>query len=551
VAGLLFALGVEEGWAEAATRHLVGALVHYPWLEARTFSSGCFSLALVLHRDVEPPVWHVAGSPRVVVFGEYLDDGAGATELASWAAAGEWRRLRNRNGVYNLVAWDGERRRLAIANDVTGALLLFRASYGRGWIWSSEPGALPPAGALDADGATSLLRIGYQAGLRTADAGVSVVPPATTEVATIGCGEIVLESESSLPEAEPRAEFERAYVALLRDAVHVRLAAAPRAELPLTGGLDSRLLLAAAVEQGHDPRPFTLAGVHDGEAAVAARVASSLGVPHRVVAADPGAARPHVPLLRSALSTTADWHPALYLPVCGLLAPGRPVVLGYLGGTLSGAFVHAGSGEAGLAALRAGALTPYVRPNQSHLDWCHLPADGTPAPPELLVNLFGRQRRYTSYLVRLAWNFGRPVCPYADVRLVRLALGSTRRELAGQRARLRAVSRAFPALAALPSANDGLPLRAPVRRTLRDVARRTGAGRRVRRIVPRVAPRFDYGRLAPLALEIRASLSEEQRSLLPSDLSPMAMLAAVPLFVTGAAGRDPAALELIDSVLRG
>jgi asparagine synthase len=544
MAGLLFALGTHEGWAEEVTRRLAPTLVHYPWLETRTFSEGCFSLALVLHRDVEPPVWDVGASPHVVVFGEYHD--SGAAELRAAATAGDWARLRNRNGVYDLVAWDAGRRRLAVATDVTGALVLFRATYERGWIWSSEPGALAATSALDHEGLRSLLRIGYQAGLRTAEAGVVVVSPATTEVATVLRNEIVLRSESSLPEPERTPRFEQAYLELVRDAVDLRLAAAPSAELPLTGGLDSRLLLAAAVERGHELRTFTLDGVHHRDVAVAARVAATLSVPHRVVPAKPSAAHEHLSLLRGAIHTTADWHPAAYLPVCGLLAPGRPLVLGYLGGTLAGAFVHPTSAEAGLSALRRQALAPYAAPCGTSLDWCHLPADGIPAPAELLVNLFGRQRRYTSYLVRLAWNFGCPISPYADVRLIRLALGASRRELAGQRARLRGVARAFPALAALPSANDGLPIRAPVRRALRDAARRHGLGRRVRAVYPRVAPRFDYANLAPLAREIRALVPEEDAYLLPPDLPPMATLAAAPVLVTT---RDRAARDLVESLL--
>src|SRR5207237_1169553 len=106
-------------------------------------------------------------------------------------------------------------------------------------------------------------------------------------------------------------------------------------------------------------------------------------------------------------------------------------------------------------------------------------------PAELLTNLYGRQRRYTSLLLRLAWNFGRPVCPFADARLLAHACASSRTELAGRQSRRSALCAAFPVLGQMESGNDLLSLRAHRLRQLRSILRGTAVSRLVRRLLPR------------------------------------------------------------------
>jgi|GEM_PF-3672514 len=573
MAGLLCALGPQPGWAEALVDRLSPALRHYPWLSTRTFSVGPFALALVLHRDVEPPLWCVAQAGlSLVIFGEYIHDERRDTppediarDLADHVRHERWDQVRNRNGLYNLVGWDNDIGRLIIANDATGALLLFRARHAQGWIWCTEPGVLPHSDAsadIDTAALRSLLCIGYQADHRTLHHDIDVLPPATTQVITLRQGALAQATHSALPQTTPCAAcFEQTYMTLLHDAVRIRLRHTRQVQLPLSGGLDSRLLLGVSLALNQVVVPFTLDGAgQTRDATVAVDIAQRAGLGCRVEQAQVGVTRDlpsHVPLLKTALATTADWHPALSFPVCGALTPGEPILLGFLGGTLSGAFVHPASAEHGLTALRASALAPFWGPisagspaNVLVPAWGQLPGgdDAIPAPPELLTNLYGRQRRYTSYLVRLAWNFGRPICPFADARLLQLALSAPRQVLAHQHTRLDLFGRTFPQLAALPSANDGLPFDASRRRRLRGWLRRAGLGRHVRRIAPNASPRYDYGRFTTLALQCVDMVTPAYKRRLPERLSPMAMLAIAPILLLESENTIRIALDFIDDL---
>ncbi|HSK96914.1 MAG TPA: asparagine synthase-related protein [Euzebyales bacterium] len=571
MAGLLLAIGRRAGWAPEVVRRLAPALRHYPWLRTRTVEAEPFALALVLHHNVEPPVWHTTRTPQVVVFGEYLHDAGDrlASDLAAHAAAGRWGAVRNGNGLYNLVVWDGERRRLVLANDATGALLLFRARYPEGWIWSSEPGALPRAGRLDVAGLRSLVSIGYQADGRTLDEEITAMPPATTDVIQLVGERITHERHRGLPEpADPCVAFEAAFGELLRDAVGVRLRSAGRVELALTGGLDSRLLLGETLAAGHEVQTFTLASDDLRDLRLAQRVAAAAGVEHRTLAPEPAPVHRHRSLLRGALHTTSDWHAAQQLAICGAARPGRPLLLGFLGDALAGAFVDRRSAVAGVARMRADALAPYRSAVSAQsiaarsiaapsiaaraIAWCEEPdARDTEAVAELVENLYGRQRRYISYLVRLAWNFGQPICPFADVRLLQHALSARRAELAGQRVRGHRLRRLDPRLARVATTNDAVAIGPVVPRLLRTGIRRTRVMRPIRAMVS-VGWGFDYERRRPLADECRELVTDEAGRRLLAGLSPMATLALAPLVMDDLwmdGDTRAAAVELVDSML--
>lgn len=537
MAGLLIAVGSKPGWAQQQVERHLSSMLHQPWLRARTFSDSLFAAALVLHQRVEPPLWQQSASGAfTAIFGEYYHDdrgnppaGALADALAESARDERWDALRNRNGIYNLVVWEPDRRRLALANDATGALLLAATGDAAGRLWCSDPGVLPCRGPIDPIGLRSLLAIGYQADARTLREGVSVIPAATTEVVTVDDGgALALHRSSRMPDPAPHAPMEKQFQGTFRAAMELRLRGQDDIEIPLTGGEDSRLLACGANELGCRARTFTVDAAQPRDAVIASLVARRLGFEHRVVA--PPSELP-APVLRATLAALSDWHSAIYLPVCGSATPGATTVLGFLGGTFAGAMVDRRSAATGLAQLRQNAAAPYrhMVALQQDIPWCEVPPGAGDAPPELLANLYGRQRRYTSYLVRLAWNFGQPICPFADSRLLALALSASRRELAGQSARRAAAARMHPHAASIPSANDGLPLNARTRRAVRGALRRLGLGKLARRALPSLVSGFDYGRLGPAAQRWLAEALATRIAALPAELPPMLMFALLPL----------------------
>ncbi len=554
MAGLLLAFGKRAGWAADRAAELGPRLAHYPWLEMHAFEDDRFAARLVLHRDVQPLLWQrLASGVFVALHGEYypedrriVDAGKTASGLAAAARAEEYAALRNGNGLYNLVVYDPERRRVTIANDATGALLLFRRETADGWLWSSEPEVLGD-GPADAEGLAALIAIGYQPDHRTAVLGVEAMPPAATETYEDCGASIAVRRDAGVKRQEnTRGGFAAQYSERLREAVRLRSRSDAEVNLPLSGGMDSRMLLGLAREAGMRVRTFVVdaGGVRD--AVVAEAVARCAGVPFESQSPLAGTIEKHLPLLRSALFTTSDWHPVLYLPVCGSGCEGGEVWLGLFGGTFGGAQVHAQSATAGLAAFRANAVDPFFRRVIDEPAWAAaIPASTEGAVQDLLINLYGRQRRYTSYLVRLAWNFGRPVCPFADRRLLDLALGASREELAGQHLRRRICARMFPDLARVPSANDGLPLGSTFRRTFRNFLRRSGIGRMVRHRWPGAYRTYDYSKMSDVAQELWSLLPRARRELAPAGLSAMARLALGPVLLTSEDATVERALELV------
>ncbi|MDN5599221.1 MAG: asparagine synthase-related protein [Brachybacterium sp.] len=200
---------------------------------------------------------------------------------------------------------------------------------------------------LEAGAAAEFLHTGYVLGDRSLLRGVRQVPAGTTVRIDRGTGEITRRLERRLrlrePEFEDVPSFTRAFTEAL-DTAMSRLY--ERADgrviaLPLSAGLDSRLLAALLARDGYPHvQTFTYGLPGNAEAQASARIAASLGLPWRQVAHTPeqlrrawaepstaaflreasgGAALPHV----------QDWFAMQSLTADGTLPPGSIVIPGH------------------------------------------------------------------------------------------------------------------------------------------------------------------------------------------------------------------------------
>lgn len=126
----------------------------------------------------------------------------------------------------------------------------------------------------DPIGLTSVLSVGYAVTDRTAFAGVRALPPAHHALVDDAGRLRVVEARSSV-EPLPVAEALRASVEPLR-------ARGERVQLGLTGGRDSRLMVALLTASGVPVDTRTSGLPDDPDVVVASRVATALGVPHHV-----------------------------------------------------------------------------------------------------------------------------------------------------------------------------------------------------------------------------------------------------------------------------
>jgi len=137
---------------------------------------------------------------------------------------------------------------------------------------------------LDRESLAELFEIGLVTGNRTLFAGVSVFPPGS--VARFARDAVSFHrywrpvfSDGSQP--FDSREMATALDAVLRKSIRQRLALAPQVAVSLSGGLDSRLLLAVTTEEELPVSAYTFGPEDSGEHAIATAVAKRLEVEHR------------------------------------------------------------------------------------------------------------------------------------------------------------------------------------------------------------------------------------------------------------------------------
>jgi asparagine synthase (glutamine-hydrolysing) len=191
------------------------------------------------------------------------------------------------DGVYAGWHWDGDR--LLLRNDRYGFYPLFTWTTATRCVIASELEALLDFGApraLDYDALAVFLRLGFFLGDDTPFASIRAVPPrAQLDWRTDG-PRLVGQWPARAVHSIGRREAVDGFVETMRTAIARRL---PNGEydLPLSGGRDSRHLLAALVEAGAPPGacvtvPHFPPRASD-DVAVAARLCAAMRVPHVVV----------------------------------------------------------------------------------------------------------------------------------------------------------------------------------------------------------------------------------------------------------------------------
>jgi hypothetical protein len=527
MAGLICAITAERDDAKPLIERALPALLYQPSFTVHWYDTAHFAAALVLPRATAPTFFgELADGSFAAVHGELYpppgeDLASALARVCQDALSDDSPVAESLDGLYHLATWSPRRRTGALSTDVLGALLLFHSQIDGNLVAASEPGPILRLRASvkpDVSGIASILQMGYQADHRTDVEGLSVLPPGTVRrIQVQGLGLKV--AERACRQSGARAdEPEERFLDLLSSAVKRSCGGPEPICLPLTGGEDSRLLGGVLRQLGITFDTRTLDGQQANDAHVAVRVAKQLGTETAPIELDPDSVRANVDLMKNAFGATLDWHGATFLPLFQSIEPGSRIVLGFLGGELAGSPVlrRSPSAEGRLeqarawyryrSSARAGNGLP---PAPTEPDWIPIAAPGA-LPFELLSNLYGRQRRYISFMLRLAWNFGRPVCCFADRALLQWTLSRKREELYDRRSRRAAFCRAFPELAHLPNGNDLLPLDAELSRAVRRLLRGTRIRSALRALIPLPRP-FQPDRLWAAVSPAVAQLDAERR----------------------------------------
>jgi len=253
------------------------------------------------------PVFNAAGTLVLVMEGELFETGGLCQELARKGypamqasdpelalylyeseGVGGFCRLQ---GVFALAVWDVERRQLVLANDRFGLRPLYYTQGPGLFAFAGEiKGLLALEGVsreIDDDAVAEFFAFEHVMGDKTLFREIHLLPPAT--VLTVRDGVVSRSSYWSLEYAPVSAErSEEAWVEemvdLLSQAVRRRLREGVVVGLPLSGGLDSRTLLAVATQVlGVSLRTYTYGLPGSQDICRAQEVARVAGVPQRTL----------------------------------------------------------------------------------------------------------------------------------------------------------------------------------------------------------------------------------------------------------------------------
>ncbi len=268
------------------------------------------------------------------------------------------------------LLWDGSR--LEIELDPLGAWPLYLRRLPGGLAVGTSAltlARLAPSCDFDPEGVAELLTFGQLLGSRTLYAGIEALPPGARRIDSRSASRrerLLLASEP-----EPRRSLDQAADQILA-AIDAAVGMAPVSSLPgllLSGGLDSRLVLALLVRSGQPVRAFTFGQPGCADEKLARRATSVLGVRHRVAAWRPQALEQ---VLDHAVALTDGHVPALHFHGCDLLATMRGEASaewnGFAGDAiLGGSFAHpryALPGPPSLEARLFAAFNRILRPQE-------------------------------------------------------------------------------------------------------------------------------------------------------------------------------------------
>lgn len=199
--------------------------------------------------------------------------------------------LKKVDGYFSAVIHDAKKQRIILITDRFGFRLLSCALSGKNIMWASECKAFlaVPGFSISADrrSVDEFIRYGALCGERTWLCGVSVIDQATVLTFDIGSGSVKKERYWLPDDIRPFTgkldigEYCDEWGRLFGRAVAKRVLAAERAGITLSGGLDSRAILAAMPQDGCGINAVTLGPKGCDDVRFAAMAAKIKGASHQ------------------------------------------------------------------------------------------------------------------------------------------------------------------------------------------------------------------------------------------------------------------------------
>lgn len=197
------------------------------------------------------------------------------------------------NGLFSGLLIDHRRRRAVLFNDRYGLERIYYHEDRGTTYFASEAKALlqvvPKTRAFDEKGVAQYLAYGCTLGTTTLFSGVSLLPPASIWVSEPGTGwhEKTYFSPREWEEQESlsQSQFDNAFADTFPRVLPRYMTDPGRLGIALTGGLDTRMIMACLPETTTKPTTYTFSGRTEQilDAKLAARIAHDCGMSHHVL----------------------------------------------------------------------------------------------------------------------------------------------------------------------------------------------------------------------------------------------------------------------------
>lgn len=231
----------------------------------------------------------------VIMSGECYSDGHRSCVAAQYLELGD-DFVKGLNGLFSGLVVDSCRQRALLFNDRYGLERIYFHETAEAFYFASEAKALlrvlPETRAFDPAGVAQLLAVGCTMNRQTLFRGVELMPGGSTW--SFGLPQsrrsryFVPENWEAQPVISSQA-FEEQFAATFRRVLPRYLGTGARLGVSLTGGLDTRMIMACLPSLTHAPATYTFAGQHGRtiDERLAARVAAACGLEHHVLRLEP------------------------------------------------------------------------------------------------------------------------------------------------------------------------------------------------------------------------------------------------------------------------
>ncbi|RIK81494.1 hypothetical protein DCC62_02065 [candidate division KSB1 bacterium] len=407
------------------------------------------------------------------------------------------------NGLFQLALWDAGRKELLVSGDRGGLRPIYLVQQGNKLAFAPEVKALLTlqwvSRAVDYAGVLGFLRHGFCLGQHTFFHAVKVLPPGAFAVFRQGRLQVQRYWKMDFQQNPSHNEKEASqrFIETWRDVMHTQTEGEHRHGLPLSGGVDSRLILAAMAADKREVLTFTIGNPGCKDAEIAKRVAETAGYANLfspIVAGEAATSleravyltdgmfncfHANVQRLLPGLAETASVVYDGITPLDGLYGPEDLFWRQFVLPTKPLRWLHS---EVDNKNIHAFTLAPRTRVNllspeaQAHLQpECDLIAESLKAlghdngSATAVVDRFWLEEfkpRFAAFGPQLLRSIVDVRCPYFDNRMLDLVGTLTPLQRSSYKPLQRAaISALTPALARIPWERTGLPLTAGFYRT--------------------------------------------------------------------------------------